>query len=357
MRFVTPGDAPSQPPRDSGRPEPLLYDAAGRPLPPPGWAVFRQAAPTFRYWMETEVHVYGFSIAANVLLSFFPFLIVMVSLCNALQWKEAADAVYLALAQYFPDEVGAFLARNLRASIQQRGPVQIGSIILLMFVANGIFEPLEVALNRIWGVTKNRSFLRNQLLSMAMIFLCGSLALMSIALASINLRWLKEMGLPLSGPASYVVAEWAFKASALPITALLLFFIYWLLPNRRVPAKLMILPAVGVAIALEAAKYLNLLLWPLLREKLRYEYGPFINSAAIVLWSFLAAMIVLAGAEWAARYWREGLRAEEQGLPEVSPELLLPKSGESATPMTETPLPPPLTHHPPVTEQDRRTVL
>jgi hypothetical protein len=33
-------------------------------------------APTFRYWMQTEVHVYAFSVAANVLLSFFPFLIV-----------------------------------------------------------------------------------------------------------------------------------------------------------------------------------------------------------------------------------------------------------------------------------------
>jgi membrane protein len=261
--------------------------------------------------METEVHVYGFSIAANVLLSFFPFLIVMVSLCQAMQWKEAADAVYLSLAHYFPDEVGAFLARNLRASIQQRGPVQLGSILLLMFVANGIFEPLEVALNRIWGVTKNRSFLRNQLLSMAMIFLCGSLALLSVVLASVNLRWLQESGLSLSGPASYVIAEWALKAAALPVTALMLFLIYWLLPNRRLPAHLMILPAIGVAIALEAAKYINLLVWPFLRIKLRYEYGPFINSAAIVLWSFLAAMIVLAGAEWAARYWREGLAAEE----------------------------------------------
>ena len=30
--------------------------------------------------MHTEVHIYAFSVAANVLLSFFPFLIVMLSL-------------------------------------------------------------------------------------------------------------------------------------------------------------------------------------------------------------------------------------------------------------------------------------
>lgn len=290
----------------------MLYDSAGRPIPPDRWRLLRHARPTLAYWMETEVHVYGFSIAANVLLSFFPFLIVMVSLFQALQWKEAADAVYMALGYYFPDEVGAFLSRNLRASIQQRGPVRVGSILLLMFVANGIFEPMEVALNRIWGVTRNRSFLRNQMLSMAMIFLCGSLAMLSIVLATANLKWVHSLGIPLSGVSSYVIAEWAMKAAALPVTALLLFFVYWLLPNRRVPARLMVLPAVWVALALEAAKYLNLLIWPFLRVKLQYEYGPFINSAAIVLWSFLAALIVLAGAEWAARYWRDGVAEEER---------------------------------------------
>lgn len=311
MRLITPSDEQVSALKGG---DPLLYDAAGRPIRPEAWQLLGYARPTFQYWMETEVHVYGFSIAANVLLSFFPFLIVMVSLCQALQWPEAANAVYISLQHYFPDEVGAFLTRNLRASIQQRGPVQVGSVLLLMFVANGIFEPLEVALNRIWGVTQNRSFLRNQILSMGMIFLCGSLAMISVVLASANLRLLQGVGIQMPGPVSYLVAEWALKLAALPVTALLLFFIYWLLPNRRIPAKLLVLPAVWVAVALEAAKYLNLLVWPFLRVKLSYEYGPFINSAAIVLWSFLASMIVLAGAEWAARYWRVGLaKAEAEG--------------------------------------------
>lgn len=316
MRIVTPTNLPDPSPRDPNAP--LLYDPSGRPIPPATWQFLGYARPTFRYWMETEVHVYGFSIAANVLLSFFPFLIVMVSLCQALGWREAADAVYMALGHYFPDEVGAFLTRNLRAAIQQRGPVQVGSVLLLMFVANGIFEPLEVALNRIWGVTRNRSFLRNQILSMGMIFLCGSLAMLSVILASANLKWLQSLGFPVDGPFARLVAEWALKAAALPVTALLLFFIYWLLPNRRIPARLMLLPAIGVAMALEFAKYLNLLVWPFLRVKLQYEYGPFINSAAIVLWSFLASMIVLAGAEWAARYWREGLAKAEAAAPHTA---------------------------------------
>ncbi len=33
--------------------------------------IFRGLALTFRYWMQTEVHVYAFSVAANVLLCLF----------------------------------------------------------------------------------------------------------------------------------------------------------------------------------------------------------------------------------------------------------------------------------------------
>ena len=60
--------------------------------------------------METEVHVYALAIAASVLLSFFPFCNVMLSLCrNVLHWRAAEDAIYLALNDYFPGELAAFL--------------------------------------------------------------------------------------------------------------------------------------------------------------------------------------------------------------------------------------------------------
>jgi uncharacterized BrkB/YihY/UPF0761 family membrane protein len=59
--------------------------------------------------------------------------------------------------------------------------------------------------------------------------------------------------------------------------------------------------AIVVGLALELLKYVNMLTWPLWRGKLRAEYGPFTYSVTIILWGFLGAMIVLAGAEWAAR--------------------------------------------------------
>lgn len=253
--------------------------------------------------METEVHVYAFSIAVNVLLAFFPFLIVMVSLCHyALHWKGAESAIYIALQDYFPEPLGGFIQRNLRSAVEHQGSLRVVSLFLLFLTSNGIFLPLEVALNRAWGVTKNRSWLKNQLVSLGLIFACGGLVLVSTVLTAVNRDALiKITGSNVDARMSLLASLAFFKAAALPMSILMLFLIYWILPNRPLPAKRLIVPAILVGIALEMLKYLNALTWPWLREKLESEYGPFAYSVTIILWSFVAAMVILAGAEWSAR--------------------------------------------------------
>ncbi len=114
-------------------------------------AAITALTPTFRYWMQTEVHVFAFSAAANVLLAFFPFLIVMMSLSRLVFDRTTTiAAIDTALRDFFPDALGTFLHNNL----PMRGHVEWISLVLLLFTANGIFEPLEVGLNHVWGVTK-----------------------------------------------------------------------------------------------------------------------------------------------------------------------------------------------------------
>lgn len=171
-----------------------------------------------------------------MLLSFFPFCNVMLSICRTvLHWRAAEDAIYLALNDYFPGEMAGFLRRNL--AIQ--GHLQITSMVLLLFTANGIFEPLEVALNRAWGVTKNRSYLMNQLVALGMIFLCGALALASLMLTAMNKQWMASWAGSLGGVQTWLNL-FLFKVAAVPLSILALFLIYWLLPNRKVePAHTM----------------------------------------------------------------------------------------------------------------------
>jgi membrane protein/epoxyqueuosine reductase len=82
----------------------------------------RALLPTFRYLMQTEVHVFAFSVSAGLLLSFFPFLTLMLSICRyVLKWREGVSAVYFALNDYFPDTMGQFIRRNFEVPWRRAG--------------------------------------------------------------------------------------------------------------------------------------------------------------------------------------------------------------------------------------------
>jgi membrane protein/epoxyqueuosine reductase len=149
------------------------------------------------------------------------------------------------------------------------------------------------------------------LVSLGLIFAVGGLTLISFLLTAVNREVWASLGSPAGAQLSFWVGLAIFKMAAVPVTVLSLLLTYWLLPNGRVPLAKLVPVSIVVAVALEVFKYVNLLTWPFLRAKLSREYGPFVYSVTIVLWSFIASMIVLAGAEWAARSPEspEGVRA------------------------------------------------
>ena len=130
-----------------------------------------------------------------------------------------------------------------------------------------------------------------------MIFACGVLMVISMMLTTLSNGSLPQHSYASAGILGVVF----FRLAAIPLSMFLLFLIYWLLPNCKVRALDMVPAAIGVGFLLEILKYINLITWPYLRAKLALEYGPFVYTVTIVLWGFVASMVILAGAEWSAR--------------------------------------------------------
>jgi uncharacterized BrkB/YihY/UPF0761 family membrane protein len=292
---------------DSPRPAEPVEKNPFRQAPPVyvrTWqGLVRTVGPTLHFLVETEAHVYAFSIAANVLLSFFPFLLTMVLLCRGVfHWEPGVKAILFAVSKCFPDyHHGVYIDIPGALMEAARGHTKISllSLFILFFTANGIFEPLEVALNRAWRVPKNRSFVRNQIVSLGLVFLCGGLVLLSTVLVVWNGDALTQT-LNSAVPA-HLAKALVFKAVSVPLSMLIIFAAYWILPNRKIPVRRLIPVSVVVGLLLSVLQYLILVTWPWLLAKLRTEAGPFLHSSSIILWSFCAALIVLAGAEWSAR--------------------------------------------------------
>lgn len=270
-----------------------------RPVLEPRRGMTRAAWQTLRFLFQTEVHVYSFAVAVNVLLTFFPFLVSMVLLCQyVLHWRAAVQVIIHAVNDYFPSGFGVDFQSYFVQSASARKFSWI-SVVLLLLTSNGIFVPLEVALNRIWRVKHNRNFLQNQAISLGLIFACGALVLTSVCITTLNVQFLTQhYGISHLGAVTQTVV---FKLTALPISMLMIFLVYWLLPNAHIPVKRLIPASVAVGALLELSKYINILTWPWLQAKLRSEVPPFVQSTSIVLWAFVATMIILAGAEASSR--------------------------------------------------------
>jgi membrane protein len=235
-----------------------------------------------------------------------------------LKWRAGVLAVYFALDDYFPDVFGQFIRRNFEYTVASRGPVQVISLVLLFFTASGIFEPLEVALNRVWNCPKNRNYFKNQLVSLGLIFACGALLLFSTTLTALNNEFMTTIAARQTAPVANIIGLLLFKAAAIPMSMLLLFLIYWLLPNCKIQPARVVPAAVIVGLLLEILKYINLWTWPYLRGKLQSEYGPFYYTVTIIIWGFVDALVVLAGAEWTARRSQTATKAAAV-LPAVNP--------------------------------------
>ena len=254
---------------------------------------------TVKYLLRTEVHTFAFSVAANALLSFFPFVLLLMTLIRSVFHSPVMYEVVVQLLRDFLPAGQDFVIRNLNALVGARNRAQVLSLIILLVTSTGIFMPLEVALNRIWGFPNNRSYFGNQLIALGLAFSCGVLALLSIALTAGNIGFLEAS---LRGHGPFVVRLGGFlmmKMFAIFASIAIFFLIYWLLPNGKVPARLVLPAAVIMGLLSETLKYAYVLALP--RLNFQEVYGPFALSASLMFWAFLTGLLLLTGAHLSAR--------------------------------------------------------
>ena len=255
-----------------------------------------QGLPTLRYLTHTEAHTFAFSMAANAILSFVPFIVVMSWLIRGLLHSRLMFEVMKQLViDHLP--AGQHMVAAILANTGRH--VKIASVLLLLITSSGVFLPLEVAFNRIWGFPKNRSYLGNQLVSLGLAFACGLLALISTALAAGNEYALQSLMLGHTQNLFFAVTFLFVRKVLSVVTAIAIFFlIYWILPNGKVPARNAFAAAFAIGVLWELAQYVYVLVLPVL--KFPEVYAGFSASATLMFWAFITGLMVLAGASLAA---------------------------------------------------------
>jgi len=251
------------------------------------------------YLAQTEVHTYAFSVAANVILSLFPFIVLMLTIARRVFHSHAMEVVIAEEIRYFLPAGQEFVIKNMMIVSKAHGGVQIASVLMLLVSSTGVFMPLEVALNQVWGAGRNRSYLRNQVVSLLLACSIGFLTLLSIALTAAQHTVLSLLFLGNTENAVFAfLAHWLLQISAAVISVSIFLLIYWVLPNRKLPLLAVLPAAVCTGLLWELAKRLYIALLPWL--DFHAVYGPFSISVSLMMWAFFSGLLMLAGAHYSA---------------------------------------------------------
>jgi YihY family inner membrane protein len=247
------------------------------------------------YLTKTEVHTYAFSVAAQAILSLFPFIVLLLTLSQRVfHSAKMVDVVSEMMTNFLPNNQ-EFVMRNMRVLAMSHAKTKIVSVIMLLITATGVFLPLEVALNSVWGVKKNRSYLENQLVAVALAMGVGILAMASVALSAAQRTVLDWVFFGHTNNALFALVGKGFLQIVALVASIALFFlIYWGLPHRKVPALAVLPTAIVMGVLWTAAKYAYIFALPHL--DFRAVYGPFEVSVGLMTWAFISGLLLLGGA-------------------------------------------------------------
>jgi YihY family inner membrane protein len=275
-----------------------------------------QVVALAKYMVQTEVHTYAFSVAANVILSLFPFIVMMLTISQVVFHSDRMFQVVIDSMYHFLPANQAFIMKNMKLLVHPNKGMQVYSVAMLLISCTGVFLPLEVALNGVWGVRKNRSYLMNQMVSIGLAFLIGLIAMASVAITAserfvLPYVFFQHIDNGLFRFVSGILDGGLLDLLGVVVGVTIFFLIYWILPNRKVPARAVLPTAIVIGLLWEVAKYLYQMALP--RLDFVSVYGPFFVSVSLMIWAFLSGLLLLAGAHFSAtRYALAVARKEER---------------------------------------------
>jgi membrane protein len=291
---------------DGGAPGALPAVSAA---PPKWYRLRRDGAALITYLLDSEVHTFAFSVAANAILSFIPLIVLLYTLAWRVFHSQAMVGVVFDMVDYFLPSVTDtphWVATNIQiyANMASSHGIQAFSLIMILISCTGIFLPLEVALNQAWGVKKSRNYLMNQAVAFGLAILMVALGMIAVVLSAgekaiLDFLFFHHTDHGFLG-AIFAGVSYAWLAISGGAACIVFFFlVYWLLPNCKVPAKPVMRASVVVGLVWLASRYIFVLVLPHL--DLKSMYGPFYVTVGILFWAYISGLILFAGAQYSVK--------------------------------------------------------
>lgn len=253
------------------------------------------------------------SIAYYALLSFFPFILLVISLLGSITAdEEDRIAVLTFVFRYFPTQLD-FITSQLDALRATRVQVGVAGGLALIWASLGFFGAITSAVNEAWGVEKQRSFLKHRLVSFLMLVAAGGVMILALLFVSaINVAQASWFGVVLSRfqwLAAFQSLTFRYLTTILLVLALGL--VFYFIPNAKTRFRDVWVGAVLTGLLWSAA--FDGFAWYIgYNSRLTLIHGSIAAVVVFLLWVYVSAVILMYGVEFTAAYARLRRHRPEQ---------------------------------------------
>nr|MBN2277738.1 YihY/virulence factor BrkB family protein [candidate division Zixibacteria bacterium] len=243
-------------------------------------------------------------LAFSIFVCIIPMLLIIFALIGAiLERHSVTDEITVIIDRLIPyQDYAAFVKEKVFARIDEfrlyKGVAGIVGMIGMFFASSGLFSSMRTILNTVYRVRRKETALIGKLHDFGLVLLVLLYFLLSVTiLPSLEIVRGFADNLKILAPFRYGVVE---DFSIATISFIIIFFafyvMYWLVPHRRRPQKVILVSAISASVLWEVAKQLfgfyitNAL-------TLRKIYGAYVLIIVVAFWVYYTSIVFIIGAE------------------------------------------------------------
>jgi membrane protein len=252
------------------------------------------------------------SIAYYALLSFFPFLLLVLSVVGSISGDENDRLAILTFVfRYFPTKLD-FVDNQLQAFTANRVQLGVAGALALIWASLGVFGAITSAVNEAWGVERQRSFWKHRLVSFLMLVAGGGVLVVALLLVGAV-----EVAQGSAFGAMIARFEWmavlqtlTFNYFATVMLVIAVGLVFYFIPNAKTRFRDVWVGAALTGVLWRVA--FDGFAWYIARNKsMTMIHGSIAAVVVFLLWVYVSAIILMYGVEFTATYARLRRRRPE----------------------------------------------
>ena len=268
------------------------------------WIGWRAAGRGVIEFAKSDNLTFAASIAYYSLLSFFPFILIVLTVLSRLAIGQGGAGVVTVLNRALPERF-EFLSDQVQQLAQ--APIQLSLIgtLVTLWASMGVFGAVTSAVNHAWGVEQPLGFFKHKLIAFLMMLAAGLLLvaalLLSGAIQVVESSWFA--GVVEGYPWLLELRRLVYRYSLTPTFIFVVGLVYYYAPNAQVRLRDVWVGAVIAGLLWRGA--FEAFAWYVgATSRSITVHGSLGTVVAFLGWVYLSAVILLYGVEVTAAYAR-----------------------------------------------------